>query len=367
MTDKNTNASTTTTSVSTSSTENIKSLTTTNDFDNFLSSSLVANKLLLVHIELENNEVCKTLNDALLSLIREPEFMHQLQLCRVNADHEVYDLLNRYNVTSAPTILLIHKKQLIDRVDGFNQSELIKKVKLHLNTIGIVNTTTTDQQQSTQLTKDTEQRIQQLLNRSPIILFMKGTPTNPQCGFSRQACHILDENNIKFDYFDILSDTNLREQLKKYSNWPTYPQLYMNGELLGGLDIMKQMIETGDFQTKVKLQKTEELITDSNKQLERLINQAPVMLFIKGTKEQPQCGFTKELFEILSRSNITNFKTFNILENEDVRQNLKTYSKWPTYPQVYVNGEFIGGLDIIKQLNELGTLNETLNSIGQPV
>jgi Grx4 family monothiol glutaredoxin len=123
---------------------------------------------------------------------------------------------------------------------------------------------------------------------------------------------------------------------------------------------MKQMIENGDFELKLKQQKTNEQEKDTKKYLESLINQAPLMLFIKGTPETPKCGFTKELLNLLSKSNITDYKTFDILEDENVRQKLKEYSSWQTYPQIYVNGQFIGGLDILKQMNEEGTLVQTL-------
>jgi Grx4 family monothiol glutaredoxin len=123
---------------------------------------------------------------------------------------------------------------------------------------------------------------------------------------------------------------------------------------------MKQMIENGDFELKLKQQKTNEEEKDTKKYLENLINQAPLMLFIKGTPETPKCGFTKELLNLLSKSNITDYKTFDILEDENVRQKLKEYSSWQTYPQIYVNGKFIGGLDILKQMNEEGTLVQTL-------
>ncbi|CAF1136926.1 unnamed protein product [Adineta steineri] len=189
---------------------------------------------------------------------------------------------------------------------------------------------------------------------------MKGTPTDPQCGFSRQACHILDDNKIKYSTFDVLSDQNIREQLKKHSNWNTYPQLFVDGELIGGLDIMKQMIENGEFDLKLNQQKTHEKEKDMKKYLESLINQAPLMLFIKGTAETPRCGFTKELLNLLDNANIKDFKTFDILQDENVRQKLKEYSSWQTYPQVYVNGQFVGGLDILKQMNEEGTLVQTL-------
>jgi len=201
----------------------IQQFTNQKEFDEFLNSSAIFNKLLLVHIELEQIPVCKTVNEALLALTRDPEFMQQIAICSLNANH-FYDLLNAHNVTAAPTVLFYHRTRLIDRVDGFNQNDLLKKVKLHLNTIGVV--------QATEVKSDTnfpnnntENKIKQLLDSSPIILFMKGTPASPQCGFSRQACHLLDERKIKYDYFDVLADQNVREQLKKYSNWNTYPQV----------------------------------------------------------------------------------------------------------------------------------------------
>lgn len=136
--------------------------------------------------------------------------------------------------------------------------------------------------------------------------------------------------------------------------------MYVGGELIGGLDIMKQMIENGDFELKLKLQKINEQEKDMKKYLEGLINQAPLMLFIKGSPQTPKCGFTKELINLLSEAKVTDYKTFDILQDESVRQKLKEHSSWQTYPQIYVNGQFVGGLDVLKQLKEDGTLVETL-------
>jgi Grx4 family monothiol glutaredoxin len=79
------------------------------------------------------------------------------------------------------------------------------------------------------------------------MLFMKGTQQEPRCGFSKQTVEILQSKNVRFGSFDILSDNSVREGLKTYSKWPTYPQLYINGELVGGLDILKELIESGEF------------------------------------------------------------------------------------------------------------------------
>jgi len=72
-------------------------------------------------------------------------------------------------------------------------------------------------------------------------------PSHPRCGFSRQIVDILNAHSVTFDAFDILQDEDVRQVLKEFSNWPTYPQLYVNGELVGGLDIVRELVDSGDF------------------------------------------------------------------------------------------------------------------------
>jgi Grx4 family monothiol glutaredoxin len=94
--------------------------------------------------------------------------------------------------------------------------------------------------------------------------------------------------------------------------------------------------------------------------LKALINKSNVMVFMKGNREAPKCGFSRTLVQIMNESGVT-YETFDILTDEEVRQGLKTYSDWPTYPQVYVKGELQGGLDIIKEMKESGELMGVLN------
>ena len=85
------------------------------------------------------------------------------------------------------------------------------------------------------------------------MLFMKGSPTAEKCGFSRQIVTLLQENGVKFGSFDILSDEEVRQGLKDYSKWPTYPQVYAKGKLVGGLDIVKELIENGELKESLGL------------------------------------------------------------------------------------------------------------------
>lgn len=111
-----------------------------------------------------------------------------------------------------------------------------------------------------------EERLRGLMNQSKVVLFMKGSPDTPRCGFSRKICGLLRENKIEFSYFDILTDESVRQGglvllsmltlrgliivasgLKTLNNWPTFPQLIINGELVGGLDIVQEMAESGEL------------------------------------------------------------------------------------------------------------------------
>ncbi|KAH9594875.1 Glutaredoxin 3, variant 2 [Schistosoma haematobium] len=97
------------------------------------------------------------------------------------------------------------------------------------------------------LSNDLSSHLHSLINKAPVMLFMKGSPEEPRCGFSRQIVSILRSNNAKFETFDILQDEVVRQGLKSYSNWPTYPQLYVKGELVGGVDIVRELADSGEL------------------------------------------------------------------------------------------------------------------------
>lgn len=96
---------------------------------------------------------------------------------------------------------------------------------------------------------DVNERIKGHLSTAPVVLFMKGTPDFPQCGFSAQTAGALRACGARFHHVNIFEDPELREALKRYSNWPTYPQLYVKGELLGGCDIVLEMYRNGELKT----------------------------------------------------------------------------------------------------------------------
>jgi monothiol glutaredoxin len=98
------------------------------------------------------------------------------------------------------------------------------------------------------MTDATHARISEIVTTNKVVLFMKGTPLFPQCGFSSKAISILDHLNVEYATVDVLQDMEIRQGIKEFSDWPTIPQLYVKGEFLGGSDIMMEMFEAGELQ-----------------------------------------------------------------------------------------------------------------------
>ena len=100
----------------------------------------------------------------------------------------------------------------------------------------------------------TKDKIQKLIDSSAVMVFMKGTKLMPQCGFSNNVVQILNSLGIEFSTYDVLSDFQIREGIKQYSNWPTIPQVYLKGEFLGGSDILIEMYNSGELKEKIEIE-----------------------------------------------------------------------------------------------------------------
>ena len=103
-------------------------------------------------------------------------------------------------------------------------------------------------------------------------------------------------------------------------------------------------------------------MSDAQQRIDDLVKNNRVVLFMKGTAQFPMCGFSGRAIQVLKACGASDIKTFNVLEDDDVRQGIKEYSQWPTIPQLYVNGEFIGGSDIMMEMYQSGELQQTLNA-----
>ena len=103
-------------------------------------------------------------------------------------------------------------------------------------------------------------------------------------------------------------------------------------------------------------------MSDVQQRIDALVKGNKVMLFMKGTAQFPQCGFSGRAIQLLKACGASGVKTFNVLEDDEVRQGIKDYAQWPTIPQLYVNGEFVGGSDILTEMYQSGELQQVLGS-----
>ncbi|KAI5299332.1 hypothetical protein KEM56_003328 [Ascosphaera pollenicola] len=195
----------------------------------------------------------------------------------VNAE-ELPEISEQYEVTAVPYLVLIRDGKVITTVSGSDVLKVREEIQKHAGpgNAGAASSTTTTagaanippQLSATPNPNNTVpavsstpvsapaasapaaaappskeelfSRLAQLVKAAPVMLFMKGTPSAPQCGFSRQIVALLRENGVKYGFFNILADEDVRQGLKEFAEWPTFPQLWMNGELVGGLDIVKE-------------------------------------------------------------------------------------------------------------------------------
>ncbi|XVE88031.1 hypothetical protein DITRI_Ditri19aG0035900 [Diplodiscus trichospermus] len=325
---------------------------------------------------------------------------------RVEAEEQP-EISEEYSVSAVPYFVFFKDGKVVDKLEGADPSSLANKVAKVAGSINpgeaaapaslgmaagptVLETvqdmakengsSQTENQVQPGLSDALKKRLQQLIDSHPVMLFMKGSPEEPKCGFSRKVVDILKEEMVKFGTFDILSDNEIREGLKKFSNWPTFPQLYCKGELLGGCDIAIAMHESGELKEVFRdhgidnidsgteqgvggITESTGLSTNLVSRLQSLINSSPVMLFMKGKPEEPKCGFSHKVVEILKQEKV-DFQSFDILSDEEVRQGLKVFSNWSSYPQLYIKGELIGGSDIVLEMQKSGELQKILAEKG---
>lgn len=160
---------------------------------------------------------------------------HQITTFTIDADSEV-NLVKQYNVTSIPACIFLSKGKPVDTFTGTDENVLARVIReLVLKEFPL------------QASVDLEDRLKSLINKSKVMAFIKGTRDLPRCGFTRHLIEILNSTGVSYETFDILTDEEVRQGLKQLSDWPTYPQIYVNGTLIGGLDIIKELKETGEL------------------------------------------------------------------------------------------------------------------------
>ncbi|KAK4514874.1 uncharacterized protein ATC70_002480 [Mucor velutinosus] len=298
-------------------------------------------------------EPCQQMNEVFAELAGK---FPALQFLKIEAE-EYPDISETFEISAVPTFIVLKGGKIAEQIEGAKAAELTNAVAKHAKGVlnKFANSAAAGTDNGAKPVKDLNARLKALVNSAPVMIFIKGTPQQPRCGFSRQLVELLGEEKVKYSSFNILADEDVRQGLKAYSDWPTYPQVYVNGELMGGLDIIKEMIASGEF--KEMLPKEKDLST----RLQELIEKQSVMVFIKGTPEEPRCGFSRQLIALLNDRHVK-YGYFDILSDDDVRQGMKAHVDWPTFPMLFYKGELLGGLDIVKEMIESGEFDQVLTA-----
>lgn len=162
------------------------------------------------------------------------------------ADGEINsDLITEFSMLYVPGVVCVtgEKRDIVKKIDTLEPNKLIQILREVHNKSNNSSSSTGGVYPKDRL----KEYLKSLTSRSPVMIFMKGHPGAPRCGFSKQLVALLAKYDIKYDYFDILEDEDVRQGLKEYSDWPTYPQIYVKGEFVGGLDILKQLDDAGEL------------------------------------------------------------------------------------------------------------------------
>jgi Grx4 family monothiol glutaredoxin len=205
---------------------------------------------------------------------------------------------------------------------------------------------------------EAQARVLQLSQSAPCVLLMKGTPEAPACGFSERAVKLLKDNGVVFKPFDVLEDPGVREAAKEMFEWPTFPMVIVQGLLVGGVDVLQEMVQDvgkGTLAQQLGVEAQEPL----EARMQRLTTAAKNVLFMKGSFASPRCGFSAQAVQLLGAAgapldrvqpavqaqkgappfSLGDLAEFDIFSDFDVREGLKKRENWPTFPMLFHMGK----------------------------
>jgi Grx4 family monothiol glutaredoxin len=227
--------------------------------DQFSELTSINDKLIALYFHTPWASPCIQMNKV-INTLADSEIYNTITFISINADSfpEISDL---FDITAVPYFVLIKNGSILEELTGADPKEFVLALDKFNDTPtnqksdqpseqSQIQQNSTLESSAIQQEETPEQlqiRLQKLTTAAPIMLFMKGTPSAPQCGFSRQMVAILREHQVRFGFFDILKDDSVRQGLKSFSDWPTFPQLYIGGTFQGGLDIIKENLSEDDL------------------------------------------------------------------------------------------------------------------------
>jgi len=239
---------------------NFHDVTSPDELKSLLSQDLQRVSLLSFWAPMEGNP-CEQTNKVVVALSEQHKNILVLSIQAVEQE----EIADSFDVESVPTFIILRGHTLLEKIVGADAAKLTASISKHARqpTEALSKTdkapaappATTDtttlspaKAEGEETPEELEARLRKLMNQSKVVAFIKGSPDAPRCGFSRKVVALLRDEKIDFTHFDILTDESVRQGLKALNDWPTFPQIIVNGELIGGLDVVQEMAESGELQ-----------------------------------------------------------------------------------------------------------------------
>ncbi|THH18962.1 hypothetical protein EW146_g2112 [Bondarzewia mesenterica] len=231
---------------------NFHEVTSAEHFQSLLSVNL--NRVSLINFWAPWAAPCAQMNEVVLELSRK---YPQLLVLQVEAESQS-DISESFEIEAVPSFIILRGHTLLGRISGADAAGLTNSIATYVRPPSSVHPLShtnkspetapgSYEPEKTETEEELNARLKGLMGKSKVVLFMKGSPDVPRCGFSRRTVALLKEQEVDFTHFDILSDESVRAGLKVLNNWPTFPQLIIDGEFVGGLDIVQEMAESGEL------------------------------------------------------------------------------------------------------------------------
>lgn len=286
-------------------------------------------------------EPCNVLKDNVLPELS--KLYKKLVFAWIDCDKFV-DLVDKYAVETAPTVLILHphsdefSKYVNPSPDVLND-ELKKADDLYQSLANI------------------SAEIEAILASGPMVAFIKGTPSEPKCKFTRKLLGHFNELELTFKHFNILEDEKVRSWLKLYSNWPTYPQVYINQELIGGVDIVVELIESGEFMDMVPKECKKPSATEM---FDQMLSSFDVVVLIEGTPDKPSTEESKSMINTLNTNSIKYVTVDYSALSEDVKKHISTTYSVTELPYIFLKKTPFGNEETFLKVVQDNALENTI-------
>lgn len=373
-----------------SSPPTLKVLSSVSDFDAFCLTSPELLHVLLCGASWDETSTQGGAMDALLLVLQSQH--SALRFARIDVDTDATcELTEQLGLTLVPTTLFIREKGEVERVEGPSVEAITRRVEALAKVSAATGATLPSPSALPPSIVALRARVTALVSAYPVMLFIKGTPSEPRCKFSRRLLELMGEAGIAYGSFDVLADESVRQGLKDLSQWPTYPQVFVHGKLVGGIDIVQELKDSGEFATTFPAPTLKPTAPSASSSASApssaapaapaapapgsgsastateppidaaahartlvIIQSSPLVLFMKGTPDAPACGFSEKAVGLLRGAGLPHFKAIDVLSDPGVRAAVKALYDWPTFPMCVANGLFVGGVEVLAGMVEQG-------------